>query len=77
MPLYEYECKSCGAAFETLVFGDEKPVCEKCGSKRLKKRVSSFAAIGREDVMPSCKGAGPSCARSVCDSGMCPAMRRG
>ena len=77
MPIYEYECKKCGAGFEALVFGDEKPECEQCGSKSLKKLVSTFAAVGSEDVMPACKGSSPSCARSVCESGMCPGMRQG
>ena len=42
MPLYEYECASCGASFEALIQGDSKPAC-RCGSRKLKKRFSTFA----------------------------------
>ena len=75
MPIYEYECRKCGTSFEALILGREEPVCEQCGSKRLKKLVSTFAAVGSGEAMPPCKGSSPSCARSVCDSGLCPAMR--
>ncbi len=46
MPLFEYRCKKCGHINEVLVFGSEKPelVCEKCGSKKLEKIMSSFNA---------------------------------
>ena len=45
MPMYEYECKKCGHKFETLVqSSEEKPKCEKCGSTRLEKLLSTFAA---------------------------------
>jgi len=76
MPLYEYECKKCGTAFEALIFGEEKPACEACGSKSVKKLISTFA-VSTQEAMPSCKGAMPSCARNVCESGMCPGMRQG
>lgn len=75
MPIYEYRCKKCGHTFEALVMGREKVVCDKCGGKGLEKLVSTFSAPGREDVMPECLGATPSCSRSRCDSGVCPAMR--
>lgn len=75
MPLYEYECGKCGATFEALVFGDEKPACEKCGSRRLKKLVSAFA-VSSQETLPECRGSSPSCSRSVCESGMCPGMRQ-
>lgn len=43
MPLYEYECKSCSHAFETLVFGKEKVECPECGSVKLEKQMSAPA----------------------------------
>jgi putative FmdB family regulatory protein len=40
MPLFEYECLKCGHQFEALVIGARKPVCPKCKSDELEKRVS-------------------------------------
>lgn len=75
MPIFEYECRKCGAVFEAVVMGQETVVCEKCGGKSLTKLVSTFSSVGSEDVMPDCGRATPGCSRSVCESGMCPAMR--
>jgi putative FmdB family regulatory protein len=46
MPLIEYRCKKCGQVTEVLTraASDERPVCEACGSKDLKKVLSSFSA---------------------------------
>ncbi|MBT4497799.1 MAG: hypothetical protein HOC74_08760, partial [Gemmatimonadetes bacterium] len=30
MPLFDYVCKSCDHAFETLIQGSEKPLCPSC-----------------------------------------------
>lgn len=48
MPLFEYECRKCGHQFEALVIGTKKPVCPKCKSEELEKRVSAlgFAGVG-------------------------------
>lgn len=42
MPIYEYDCAACGAAFEKLhrTSSHEKPVCPKCASKKVKRRIS-------------------------------------
>lgn len=44
MPIYEYECQSCGRRTETLQRMDDPPltVCETCGGE-LKKLISSPA----------------------------------
>lgn len=48
MPIYEYECGKCGARFEMLVSSSIKRVkrvkCEKCGSAKVKKLISTFSA---------------------------------
>lgn len=46
MPLFEYECNKCQHQFEALVIGDRKPVCPKCKSDDLIKRVSTLGYAG-------------------------------
>jgi putative FmdB family regulatory protein len=45
MPLYEYECDSCGARFELIRKFSDPPVqvCPTCGAQGLRKLVSSPA----------------------------------
>jgi putative FmdB family regulatory protein len=40
MPMYEYRCKDCDQAFETLVFGREKVECPTCQGDNLEKLLS-------------------------------------
>ena len=42
MPLYEFECQSCGHEFEALVRGTESPVCPSCGRDKLQRLLSAF-----------------------------------
>ncbi len=47
MPIYEYRCESCNAAFEKLVRRAEDSAaveCPSCGEKRVKQQLSVFAA---------------------------------
>ena len=47
MPIYEFRCKQCDAQFEEIrPLGDDGRTlaCPKCGTKRPKKLLSSFAA---------------------------------
>ena len=66
VPLFVYECRDCGQVNEVLVRGEEKPVCPGCGSKRLKKQASAFAAVSGSARQP----AETPC--STCPSGGCP-----
>jgi putative FmdB family regulatory protein len=45
MPLYEYECESCGTRFEKIQKFSDPPidVCPKCGQGPVKKLISSPA----------------------------------
>lgn len=45
MPLYEYQCDSCGARFELIRKFSDPPVtaCPKCGKETVQKLVSSPA----------------------------------
>lgn len=40
MPIYEFECPSCGAVFEELVSGDNAPACPKCHAEKSVKLLS-------------------------------------
>lgn len=43
MPIYEYECKSCGHSFERIMkVGEEAPPCPACGMGRVERRVTAF-----------------------------------
>jgi len=55
MPIYEYRCSKCGQEFETLVRNsNEKIKCEKCGSARVEKLFSTFAASVKQGGSSSC-----------------------
>lgn len=45
MPIYEYQCKSCGFEFETIQKISEDPLkgCPECGLEELRKLVSKAA----------------------------------
>jgi putative FmdB family regulatory protein len=40
MPIYEYTCRKCGAAFELLVRNNRTPKCSSCGSEELDRQFS-------------------------------------
>ncbi len=49
MPIYEYECQSCGNRFESLrgfAASDDKVKCPNCGSQNSKRVISSFFGGG-------------------------------
>ena len=48
MPIYEYLCKKCGAVMEALVPLGRTPdlICDKCGSKKLERKFSTFGTGG-------------------------------
>ena len=47
MPIYEYRCSDCGNEQENLIRTEsETPVCEKCGSDGLSRKLSVFAVSG-------------------------------
>lgn len=73
MPLFDYVCKSCGHAFETLVQGSDRPACPSCGSRQLVKQLSAFAVVSGAGRAPACETGGP-CASCgpMKDGGSCP-----
>jgi putative FmdB family regulatory protein len=43
MPIYEYECNSCGHSFERIMkVGEAEPACPTCGAPEARKRVVPF-----------------------------------
>jgi len=44
VPLFDFECRSCGHEFEALVRpADDPPSCPACGAKDLEKQLPTFA----------------------------------
>jgi putative FmdB family regulatory protein len=72
MPIYEYICVDCGEAFEALVANSRsKSSCPKCGSKKLSRQFSTFAAHG-QSAAPSCAQKGCPMSGGCPSGGMCP-----
>ncbi len=67
MPIYEFYCTDCRSESEVLVRGTEweGTPCPHCGSTRLRKKLSVFAAAGggEGDAEPMCSGNPSSCCR--------------
>jgi putative FmdB family regulatory protein len=63
MPLYEYRCAKCGNIVEVLEKADAggRHTCEKCGSRRMAKLISTFGV-----------GAGARSSGDSCPTGTCP-----
>ncbi|MEA3401505.1 MAG: zinc ribbon domain-containing protein [Armatimonadota bacterium] len=71
MPIYEYQCGSCGTQFELLVSRARKsasPPCEECGSEDTERVMSGFFGRGAsEDGERSAVGSAcTSCTASSC-----------
>ena len=49
MPLYEYQCRTCGSQFEELTGADGPcPVCPACGGKDVVKLMSAASLCGHD-----------------------------
>jgi putative FmdB family regulatory protein len=66
MPIYEYNCPTCGADFEKLVRGmsaEEHILCPACNSDKPRRKLSLVAAKGGNgEACGSCSSGGHSCA---------------
>ncbi len=52
MPIYEYKCPACNAAFEELVRSPaaaRKVVCPQCGHHEVQRQFSTFATHANAD----------------------------
>ncbi len=70
MPLYEYQCKKCGKAFEVTATIKEKVaglelICPKCGSHEARQLITAAVTLhgnSKEFSPPSCgHNSGPGC----------------
>lgn len=68
MPIYEFHCDACDRDSEVLVRSSDwkGTCCPHCGSARLEKKFSTFAAS-----VPGGGGDGPSCSGTPSSCGMC------
>jgi putative FmdB family regulatory protein len=73
MPLYEYICAKCNGHSELLVrSAKEKAVCPSCGSTRMDRQFSTFAAHSAGSGQSPCgSGTCPSTGMA-CPGGACP-----
>jgi len=74
MPIYEFNCEKCGRDSEILVRSSDwsGAKCPHCGSSRLDKKFSTFAAAGTGGAgagSPACGTGGPD--RGGCCGGHC------
>ena len=60
MPIYEYVCMSCESHFEELVRHDESAKCPDCGTTKVQRQLSVFAASKTRPATPVKTGGGPS-----------------
>jgi putative FmdB family regulatory protein len=70
MPIYEFHCEKCGKDSEILVRSAEwkGTKCPHCGSSKLDKKFSTFAAAGGGSDSPACEsgGGGGGCCGGRC-----------
>jgi len=68
MPIYEFHCEKCGSDSEILVRSSNwrGTKCPHCGSAKLDKKFSTFAAAGAGESAPAKKAGGGHCCGSAC-----------
>ena len=74
MPLYEYQCASCGAAFEQLrrmQDADQDLQCPRCPSHEVKRLLSTFAPHTASSASSAGELAPCGQPASACGNGRC------
>jgi putative FmdB family regulatory protein len=66
MPIYEYRCRACGAAFERLVSGQTAVTCPTCGSADVARNLSLFRPRTGRSVVGAGSGGGCGCGAGGC-----------
>ncbi len=71
MPIYEYVCKSCKKEFEAIRPMSQKDAqieCEKCGSKKVKRKLAVLYAHSEGKAIA---GTSSGCNCGSCSGGSC------
>lgn len=76
MPIYEFYCQDCQKEFEEFFHSSSQKkdiICAKCGSSKVRKKVSLFGVAGKGsdsagEFGPSSGGGCGSCATHNCGS---------
>ena len=76
MPIFEYRCNECGTLTEFLLkssASNDKPVCSKCGSDKLRKLISvpNISVENSRKAGATCCGATERCEIPPCSDGSC------
>jgi putative FmdB family regulatory protein len=73
MPIYEFHCEKCGQDSEILVRSSDwsGTKCPHCGSGRLGKKFSTFAAAGGGSEAGACETGGSPGRGGGCCGGHC------
>ena len=66
MPIYRYDCNSCGQQFETLVRSSETPSCPSCESSDLTRQLSLIASPAKSAGDAPAWDSGGSCGTCPC-----------
>jgi putative FmdB family regulatory protein len=65
MPLFEYQCLTCGQRFEALVVANRRPEsCPRCASPEIEKQASTFGMGGGTGGYAPERSWGSSCGSS-------------
>jgi putative FmdB family regulatory protein len=47
MPIYEYQCETCGKKFELLIRGADRPVCPACAGETVRRLMSCCGFVSK------------------------------
>jgi putative FmdB family regulatory protein len=71
MPIFEFQCRSCGMKFERIVnSAAATTTCKNCGSLEVEKLLSVLAVVGSSSPGPASE-AGPCATRGARERGLC------
>lgn len=69
MPIFDYQCATCEARFETLVRSDTKVECPSCGGAKVTKLLSVPAAPAGSSKRTDFSSLGPPKSGGCCGGG--------
>ncbi|MFO7708765.1 MAG: zinc ribbon domain-containing protein [Desulfobacterales bacterium] len=75
MPIYEFQCETCGNEFECLVIGSDKPECTACSSKRVRRLMSACGFVSKGGGGQTVKQAAGASSCGGCSASSCAGCR--